>query len=408
MKKRLMVTFVLCVFLAGTAHADAWPQWGGPNRDFTLEARKLASDWGESGPEELWSRPLGEGFAAIVSDGKWLYTHYRDGDDEIVVALNPKSGKTRWEYRYAAKVPKANYLSTEYGKGPNSTPLLVDGKVVTFGFMSHVTCVDAKSGKLLWQHNLNRDHKVRFPYFGHATSPLALGDKVLIVAGGLLAFDLGSGKLAWENRDFQGSYGSPRLIEVAGKKQIVTPVEGQVAGFDPANGKMLWSRELRNQWGTILTSPVVDDSGRVFFSAAEVGAVMIDPAGGDDDREIWAAKETSINHSNAVHDGEFVFASVGDAASFLTAISLADGKQVWKKRGFSTANLIRVGDQYVLLDFDGELALVELDGEGMKVLAKATINDEKTWTPPTLLGTTLYFRDESRIAALDLSAGKSK
>ncbi len=106
--------------------------------------------------------------------------------------------------------------------------------------------------------------------------------------------------------------------------------------------------------------------------------------------------------------GELLFTSVGGSASFLSATSLADGKQLWKKRGFAKANLLRVGDQYLLLDFEGELALVELDGEGMNVIAQATINTQKTWTPPTLLGTTLYFRDESRIAALDLSAGKAK
>jgi hypothetical protein len=118
---------------------------------------------------------------------------------------------------------------------------------------------------------------------------------------------------------------------------------------------------------------------------------------------IWHADGVEIDHSNAVRSGDYLFASVGDAASFLSAISLKDGKQVWKKRGFSTANLIKVGDDFLLLDFEGELALVELSGDGMNVVSQATINTKPTWTPPTLLGTTLYFRDETRIAALDLS-----
>ena len=80
-------------------------------------------------------------------------------------------------------------------------------------------------------------------------------------------------------------------------------------------------------------------------------------------------------------------------------------RQAWKERGFARANLLRVGDQCLLLDFDGELALVEFDETGMHVVVQATINDQPIWTPPTLLGTTLYVRDESRIRALDLSAG---
>jgi len=389
----------------GAADAgDSWPQWGGANRDFTVEARALSRNWGENGPPELWSRPLGGGFAGIVSDGKSLYSAYRAGDDEIVVALDPGTGKTRWEYRYAAPIPEAHYLSTQYGKGPNATPLVIDGKVVTLGFMGHVVCVDAKKGKVLWSHDLGADFEAKIPYFGHATSPVALGDNVLIVAGGIHAFDLATGKAVWSNTEFQGSYGSPIIVDVGDNQQIVTPVEAHLAGYEPETGKKLWSIEHKNQWGTILTTPVVDDSGRVFISAAQVGAMLVDPSADETQLRVWATDSTKINHSNAVRVGDVVYASVGESASFITATSLTDGKQAWKTRGFATANLIRVGEEFLLLDFDGELALVELDGSGMNVITRATINKAPTWTPPTLIGSTLFFRDETRIAALDLSA----
>lgn len=400
----LLVFLCLCVGVADAG--EAWPQWGGTNRDFTVDARELARDWGEDGPREIWSRDLGGGFSAIVSDGKSLYTHYRNGDDEIVVSLDPKNGETRWEHTYAAPIPDVNYLSTQYGEGPQSTPLIADGKIITLGFMGHVTCVNAKDGKLLWTHDLGKDFEVQIPYFGHATSPLQVGANVVIVAGGLHAFNLDSGKKAWSNTEFQGSYGSPMLIDAGGKPQIVTPVDGHVAGFDPKTGKTRWSKEHKNQWGTILTSPVMDESGRVFFSAAQVGALLIDPSSDEPSKQVWHAEGVSIDHSNAVRSGDYVFASVGEAASFLTATSLKDGKQVWKKRGFSTSNLIKVGDEFLLLDFEGELALVELSGEDMTIVTQSTINKKPTWTPPTLLGTTLFFRDETRVAALDLSAGK--
>ena len=43
----------------------------------------------------------------------------------------------------------------------------------------------------------------------------------------------------------------------------------------------------------------------------------------------------------------------------------------------------------------------------MKIVTRASIGDEKTWTPPTLIGTTLYVRDETQMVALDLSAEKA-
>ena len=67
---------------AGTP--SAWPGWGGPDRDFNAPASAIASSWPESGPEELWSRDLGEGYSAIVFEDDRLYTMYRDGGKEIV------------------------------------------------------------------------------------------------------------------------------------------------------------------------------------------------------------------------------------------------------------------------------------------------------------------------------------
>ena len=155
---------VLCLVLLaiGPANAgDDWPQWGGPDRDFTVEARELSRNWGEDGPPVAWERPLGAGFASIVGDKSRLFTAFRDGDEEIVVALNRKDGKTLWEYGYAAPVVKSEALSTHYGEGPNGTPLLVGRKLVTLGFTGQVHCLDAKKGQLLWSHDLAQEFGVK-------------------------------------------------------------------------------------------------------------------------------------------------------------------------------------------------------------------------------------------------------
>ena len=56
--------------------AQDWPQWGGPNRDFTVTAPRLADAWPAGGPKRLWTRPLGAGHSSIVADGDRLYTMY--------------------------------------------------------------------------------------------------------------------------------------------------------------------------------------------------------------------------------------------------------------------------------------------------------------------------------------------
>jgi len=396
---------LLVVALGGpVVAADSWPQWGGPGRDFTLEARELSREWGKDGPPELWSRDLGGGFSSIISDGRQLYTMFRVGDEEVVIALDQETGKTKWEHRYSAPIPKGGPPSTRYGSGPNSTPLLVDGKLVTLGFTGKLHCIQAANGKVAWFHDMGDEFKVETPYFGHSASPLALGQRVVVVAGGVFAFDLGSGTVAWRNEEFQGTYGSPQLVSADGRDQIVTPMVGHLIGVDAASGKTLWVEEFNNQWSTILTSPLLDDQGRVFISTSEVGSMLVDPSTKRAaTRKVWKAGKTQISYSNAVRQGEWVFASTGESASFITATSLKDGAQAWKERGFAGANLIRVGNEYLLLDYDAVLALVELDRKGMTVVTKSSIGEKRTWTPPTLVGTSLFVRDDYRIRALDLA-----
>ena len=95
-----------------------------------------------------------------------------------------------------------------------------------------------------------------------------------------------SGELVWENSEHEGSYGSPRLVSAGGKTQIVTPLKGHLAGFDATSGERLWLEEHKNQWGTLLNSPVIDDEGRVFVSAAQVGSLLVDPGASSDD-SVW-------------------------------------------------------------------------------------------------------------------------
>ena len=92
---------------APTPATSSWPQWGGPNRDFTSPSTGLANSWPAGGPPVVWSRPLGLGHSAIVAEAGRLYTMYRPGKEisrrgpwqatERVVAIEAAGGKTLWE-----------------------------------------------------------------------------------------------------------------------------------------------------------------------------------------------------------------------------------------------------------------------------------------------------------------------
>ena len=98
-----MTVLLLAAFVtAANPTPAAWPQWGGPARNFIAPDAPLAEAWPSGGPRTLWRRALGDGFSAIVSDGTTLYTLYRDGQNDVVVALDASDGRTVWETKYEA------------------------------------------------------------------------------------------------------------------------------------------------------------------------------------------------------------------------------------------------------------------------------------------------------------------
>src|SRR5215813_13295986 len=115
---------ILLLWMSGGAMAQSasWPQWGGPQRNFMVDAKGLAETWPASGPKRLWSRPLGEGHSSIIVDGDRLYTMYSKGAQEFVVALDRATGKTIWEKGYAAPTTGLNLqVESFHVRGPHST-----------------------------------------------------------------------------------------------------------------------------------------------------------------------------------------------------------------------------------------------------------------------------------------------
>jgi outer membrane protein assembly factor BamB len=75
------------------ADLPEWPQFGGPHRNFMTDSTGLAAQWSAAGPPQLWSRALGEGYSGIAVDHGMLYTMYRNGADEVVIALDAATGR---------------------------------------------------------------------------------------------------------------------------------------------------------------------------------------------------------------------------------------------------------------------------------------------------------------------------
>ena len=395
----MIVWMALCLLSASvSADPGRWTQWGGDGRDFgsTLDAETNVVTWDALGPKVLWLQPIEPGYSAIVSDGARLFTMARDGDLEAMLALSPKDGKTLWRSDYPAPTGDLRGVDMSYGDGPQATPLVADGHVVGLGFTAILSAVEAESGTLRWRTDLRAEHEVGMLYFGHAASPVRVGDTVVVAAGGAHAFDLETGEPRWHNREFGASYASPILVESPAGRRLVIAGEGELVGLDPKTGELLWRHEHANPYRTFLSTPVSDGDGMVFASAYDLGSVAL-RIKADGVEKAWQLEDLQISQSNAVRSGRMLVAS---HRRTLVAVDLPTGEVLWRQKGVRRSNLVRQGENTLLLDDRGNLTVASMDRGGFRVQSRAQILEGRSWTPPTVIGDRLYARNGTSVVAV--------
>jgi outer membrane protein assembly factor BamB len=327
---------------------------------------------------------------------------------EVVVALDAKTGRTIWEYKYP--VSWKGDMSLEFGPGPNSTPLIVGDRLYTLGSMVRLHCLDRKTGKKIWQRDLAEEHEGSTVKYGYGVSPVAYQDTIITSIGGeghgVIALNQADGTVVWEKQDFGAAYGSPLIINVDGEEQLLVVRAKGLAGLDPASGELKWSLDYPGDAN--ISSPIWGKDNIIFISSAygdggARGVKLTRQGGKTTAEELWFNPKMKIHHGNAVRVGDVVYGSSGDFGSaFLEAVNVKTGELLWKQRGFSKATCIYADGKLIVLDEDGNLALGTLKKKRLKVHSRVELCKRNSWTAPTLLDTRLFVRDRRQIMALDL------
>lgn len=390
------------------APAD-WPQWGGPHRDFRVDA-ELAPAWPPEGPKIAWRRPLGDGYSGIAVANGTLYTLYREQVDEVAIALDAATGDTIWSHRYEAPIPP--YMIDDRGVGPRATPLVTADRVFVVGVRGTLQALERASGKPIWRRELVAELGGSEDVQGYASSPLAWRDLVIVPAGGdghaMVAFRQATGEVAWKSGNFENALTSPFLVELAGDLQVVALLSGAVAGFAPSSGDLLWQHPHPSPRGDRnISTPVFDGIDRLFVSSLDGGSRVLRlraERGSISAKELWRSDRLRVQFTNAVWRGDVIYASNGSTGPIpLTAVSASSGEILWRERAFGRAHLIDAGERILLLDENGTLAVVELGPAGIEVRARWKLpQDELMWTAPSVAGNRVYVRTRTQLLALEL------
>jgi outer membrane protein assembly factor BamB len=386
----LLVASFLCATLSSRVDAgDRWPQFRGPNSDnHAPESAKLPITWSETEnvvwklPTELrgWSSP------AVWDDIAVMTEATPDGSEMYVFAVNINDGKPIWRERIFTneKVAEIHVMNSYASPSP-----VTNGEHVWVSFGSYGTaCLDLKSGKEVWQR---RDFPCEH-YRGPGSSPyLDASGRLYMHFDGfdlqyIVALSANDGKTLWkrdrdidygtDNGDQMKAFCTPKMIEVNGKEQLISPTSKAVIAYDPESGDEIW--RVVYQEFSATGQPLFD--GKTLFVNSGFGKahlLAIDPTGkGDitDSHVQWVApKGIGSKPSQVLHDGLIFNVHDAGVASCLDAES---GEEVWSQRlgsQFSASLLIGDGRLY-LFDHEGAGYVIE-PGREYKLIAKNQLDD---------------------------------
>lgn len=306
MKLGIWFAAFACVIPLGAAD---WPEWRGFARDGISPDRNLPERWSLEGENLLWRVPYGGRSTPVIFNGK-LYLQNGAGTGETLqerlVCLDAVSGKLLWEFKwnvFQSDVPPHRLAWASPVVDPAT------GHVFTHGANGTVSALDA-NGKLLWQKPLVEDFGLFTTHGGRTVTPIVDGDLVIVSA---IASTWGS----MANR-------SHRII-----------------ALDKRNGDIVWvSTPGGRPYDTSYSNPVITevDGTRLLITGLGDGSVVaVKPATGE---PVWRFEMAKRGINTAVAmAGKYAILTHGDENLESNVMGLIGSIDVTQKGTLTASNL---------------------------------------------------------------------
>ena len=376
----------------------SWPRWRGARFDGTVVTGRAVFDR----PFALrvrWKKTLGAGYSGIAVDGGHAVTMFSDGVTDFLVALDSGTGDERWRVPLAATFPPRDGSTG----GPVSTPAIYDGVVYGLGPRGELVAVALATGAVLWQTHLVRDLGAVEPHWGFTTSPLVVGDRLIVLTGGApgraaTAFDRRTGAVQWRSGSDDASYQSPMLITSDGREAVLAAGDRWLMAFDPRDGREIWKKEHGGTgFFAMIVNPVSIGKGRWLITHKPGESVLVDASS---PAPLWSTRELRGSYSQPIYHRGMIF---GMAGGFLSAIDAATGERLWRSRPPGDGFPILVDGHLVIATKDGRITVAEASGDGYREKAALAVSERLVWTPPSFAEGRIFVRDSyDGIAAVDV------
>jgi len=350
--KRLVSVFSLVAVLAlsSISSAENWARFRGPNGSGISPDTAIPLTWSES--ENLkWKLDLpGPGSSSPIVWGDKVfvtcYSGYGDGSGEgdllslnrHLLCVDANTGKTLWEKTLPAPLPEDPYQGFISEHGYASHTPVTDGMVVVAYFGKGGVIAYDLEGTELWRKETGTRPSSKG--WGSSTSPIIYGDTVFVNAAEesntIFAFNKKTGDELWkqEAESLVSHYGAPVISKVSDERDdLIVTVPGEIWGMNPATGQLRWYATM-DLTGNISPSPVLAGERIIQFGGyPRTMGVGIKTGGQGDVSEshrLWQNNDAkSYIPAPVLHDGHLYWVS---DAGIACCANPDTGELVYEKR----------------------------------------------------------------------------
>ncbi|MBE7542201.1 MAG: PQQ-like beta-propeller repeat protein [Bryobacteraceae bacterium] len=400
---RLLPLALALSFIPAAPAENTWPQWRGPLRTGEVPG---AAEWPASLAQldRLWRVELDKGFPGpIVAEDRVFVAETANTDTELVRALDRKSGRELWRASWKGKISVPFYAKRS-GDWIRATPAW-DGEALYVAGMEEVlVALDGKTGKERWRVDFPQRFGTPKPEFGFASSPLVHGEFIFVqAANALVKLRKKTGETVWrtlENREniFEsGAFSSPFLARTNGRDVLLVQSRTTLHGVDPESGKEIWSQPVPNFRGMNILTPVAYRDG-IFTSSYRNESYFYRVRPDQSVEEVWRNK-TKGYMSTPVVIGDFVYLHL--QSQRFTCLDLRTGETRWTSPqpfGQYWSFAVR-GDKILALDERGQLLLVRANPDQFELLDSREVTESSAWAHLAVAGEEIFIRDLSGITA---------
>ena len=407
--RRSAAIILFAVAAAQAVSAQDWPQWRGPNRDGVVGSFTEPKAW----PEQLklkWKVKVGIGHSSPVVSGRRIYLHSREGENEVVQAIDPATGERLWQdsYPVAYTVQRA---AAAHGKGPKATPVVAHGRLYTFGISGVLSCYDIRSGKLRWRKETSSQFNNDLPDYGVASSPVVDRGLLIINAGGgsgaLMAYNAETGEQKWSLKADSASYASPIVADLGGARQVITVSQQSIIGVAADSGVLLWRIPYPATGPVTIPTPVLYQQ-TVICSGFDRGtkAFTVTKRGNEwATEEAWYNSDVSVWMNTPVLSGDFLFGLSQKKRGQFFGLDARTGKVLWTSDGQAGdyAVLLKSAHKLFIQTTDGSLTVAKITDKGYEPIKSYQVADSATWAHPAIIKNQVLIKDVEHLALWSFS-----